>query len=73
MQKPVTAFTELLDDVSQSASAGDNTLGDIDAQIRYQDLPVYLDALETHLQMQGISRDDCVAFDYLGRLDLCFN
>lgn len=63
MQKPVTAFTELLDDVSQSASAGDNTLGDIDTQIRYQDLPVYLDALETHLQMQSISRDDCVAFE----------
>lgn len=59
----LSSFAELINGISQSALACNNTLGDLNAQIFYKDLPAYLDILENHLQAQSISHDDCVAFE----------
>lgn len=63
MLTSATSFTELLDGLARTDSLKSNAFGDATTQVCYQQLPAYFDALETYLQAQNISPDDCVAFE----------
>lgn len=57
------SFTELLDKLSHFDGVATHFISDTDSRVCYRELPSYLTTIEAYLQTQGISRNDCVAFE----------
>jgi len=57
------SFAEMLDRLSQSPGVSKHSICDGQTQIVYADFPSYFECIESYFQAQGISQDDCVAFE----------
>jgi len=57
------SFAEVLDKLSQLPGISKHFISDGQTQIIYADFPSYFEWIENYFQGQGISRDDCVAFE----------